>query len=628
MASVVIQKMELIERTQLRAFVAERLNQMGETLTGLESDRDLEKAAIHLTTLQLLDMADVLEAIAQTPEQFQFGGNSSTPPAPTTRYYESGDGILYRRCQQDKLPKFFHPEYFLEFEPSPAAETDSPSNPTKSIWQRICHTELGLTLNGIRQLSPESAIGKARLLRQAAEQFSESFESLEALSTNLNKVFATLDVKAIPDSSYPKLESSLFQTETFATVPTAVAMVSSIYAQIRKDLWQQDQNGLGYFQHRAKGNPNNYVEHYISSPGDVEILPWEQAEQIIDKFGFTTVKLHLLFAAHTMNQTEPWKSGFVLKASTLLKELGWDKRTDLPLHVKLNEIAKAAFVLDCLLVRTVWIEGRSKQGRIDASTPTGRMWTVVIDPRGQLDVNGKISAPEEIYLGVQPGMIFERFLNKAGSKLKEALYQFGYLAQEVLKIDPYHDELALRMAIHLTMDSRIHPSGKYLVGELLETILPTAIVEAARRDPRRAFDLKKRWDSALTLLMQLDWVVEFSDSYPEKIRPGHPGRNPKGYLETLLGASITIQPKAPIPQLISGKAEPKRTVTKTKAIASLTGEQIRQAREAKGWNQRKLAGWMGVSQSLINHWEKGKRIPNSDQEARLRMVLNIPIGNE
>jgi hypothetical protein len=39
-------------------------------------------------------------------------------------------------------------------------------------------------------------------------------------------------------------------------------------------------------------------------------------------------------------------------------------------------------------------------------------------------------------------MIFERFLNKAGSKLKEALYQFGYIAQEVLKIDPYHDELA------------------------------------------------------------------------------------------------------------------------------------------------------------------------------------------
>lgn len=606
--------MELIERTQLRAFVVERLNQFGETLIGLETDRDLEKAAVRLTTLQLLDLAEVLEAITKTPKVFAFSGSPSEPPPSGISYYEVGADSLYRKCTKDESPKFFHPEYFLEFGESPQSKT---------IWRRVFHAEFGLTLRVIQQLTPEEAIAKADTLRQAAERFSESFESLEALSTNVTKVFEALEVKNTPDLTYPKIEPSLFQTDSFTTIPTAVAMVSSVCAQLRKDLWQQDQNGLGYFQHRAKGNPNNYVEHYISSPGDVEVLPWEQAEQIIDKFGFTTVKLHLLLAAHTMNQPDPWRSGFVLKGTSILKELGWDKRTDLPMHVKLNEIAKAAFVLDCLLVRTMWIEGRSKQGRIDASTPTGRLWTILIDPHGQLDVDGKISRPDEIYLGVQPGMIFERFLNKAGSKLKEALYQFGYIAQEVLKIDPYHDELALRMAIHLTMDSRIHPSGKYQVRLLLGTILPKAIVDNARRDSRRAFDLKKRWDNALLLLRQLDWSVEFDESYPELIRPGHKGRNPKGYLETLLTAGITIRPKAPIPELIGTKTEPKRIQPKSKPALTLTADQIRQAREAKDWNQRKLAGWMGVSQSLINHWEKGKRTPNPDQEARLRLVLNI-----
>ncbi|WP_199300210.1 helix-turn-helix transcriptional regulator [Trichocoleus sp. FACHB-262] len=606
--------MELIERAQLRSFVVERLNQIGENLIGLETDRDLEKTAIRLTTLQLLDLAEVLEAIAQRPEVFAFEGSSETTPPSGTLYYEVGADSLYRKCSHGELPKFFHPAYFLRF---------GQSQVDRTVWRRVSNAEFGLTLQVIRQLTPEEAIAKATILRKAAERFSESFESLEALSTNVTKVFEELEVKGTADSTYSKIESSVFQTESFTTIPTAVAMVSSIYAQLRKDLWQQDQNGLGYFQHRAKGNPNNYVEHYISSPGDVEVLPWEQAEQIIDKFGFTTVKLHLLFAAHTMNQAEPWKSGFVLKGTAILKELGWDKRTDLPMHVKLNEIAKAAFVLDCLLVRTVWIEGRSKQGRLDASTPTGRMWTVVIDPHGQLDVDGKISQPEEIYLGVQPGMIFERFLNKAGSKLKEALYQFGYIAQEVLKIDPYHDELALRMAIHLTMDSRIHPSGKYQVGLLLETILPKALIENARKDSRRAFDLKKRWDKALLLLMQLDWSIEFDESYSELIRPGHKGRNPKGYLETLLAAGITIKPKAPIPELIGAKTELKRIPPQSRPALSLSGAQIRQAREAKEWNQRKLAGWMGVSQSLINHWEKGKRTPNSEQEARLRLVLNI-----
>ncbi|MBD3886404.1 helix-turn-helix domain-containing protein [Phormidium tenue FACHB-886] len=403
-------------------------------------------------------------------------------------------------------------------------------------------------------------------------------------------------------------------------------MVSSILAQLRKDLWQQDQNGYGYYQHRAKGNPENYVEHYISTPGDIEILPWEQAEQIIDKFGFTTVKLHLLLAAHTMNQAEPWKSNFVIKGSSILKELGWDKRTDIPLHAKLNEIAKAAFVLDCLLVRTVWIEGRTKGGRVDASIPIGRMWTVVIEPHGQLDVNGQISEPEEVYLGIQPGLIFERFLNKAGSKLRQALYQFGYLAQEVLKIDPYHDELALRLAIHLTMDSRIHPSGRYQVATLLETILPTAVLSTARQDSRRAFDLKKRWDNALTLLTQLNWEVEFDEFYPEVIRPGSQQRNPKGYFEQLLAANIVIKPRSPIPQLIAKKtlsSPSKPAAPRLKPSATLTGAEIRQARQEKKWNQRELAGWMGVSQTLINHWEKEKRFPSPEQESRLRTVLKL-----
>lgn len=611
--------MGLIQHTQLRAFVIEGLSRLGEEPVGLETEQHFETAAVHLTTRQLAELADVLDAIADSPEVFAFEAEEATLPAHVL--YCEIEGNLYRRWTAPERPKFIHPESFVELDDD-------------SLWREVMLGKSGLTLNGLRELSSEAARAQAKTLRSAIEQLShgESFKSLEELKNNVTQVFeeiytpdpAKSSTLPLQDASLTTLaESRLFQQETISAIPTAVAMVSSIYAQLRKDLWKQDERGIGYFQHRAKGNPNNYVEHYISSPGDVEILPWEQAEQIIDKFGFTTVKLHLLFAAHTMNQTEPWKSGFVLKGTTILKELGWDRRTDIPLHEKLNEIARAAFVLDCLLVRSVWVEGRRSSGRLDASTPTGRMWTVVIDRQGQLDMDGELSHPEEVYLGVQPGMIFERFLNKAGSKLKEALYQFGYIAQEVLKIDPYHDELALRLAIHLTMDSRIHPSGKYQVGSLLETILPKAIVETARKDYRRAFDLKKRWDSALLLLMQLNWTVEFDESYAETIRPGNSTRNPKGYFDLLLLALITIKPRTPIPELIAGKSEQKASTRKLKPTANLTGEDIQKAREAKKWSQRKLAGWMGISQSLINHWEKGKRIPSSEQEARLRLVLNI-----
>jgi DNA-binding transcriptional regulator YiaG len=428
----------------------------------------------------------------------------------------------------------------------------------------------------------------------------------------------------------PVTESRL--TNAILPIPTFAALASAISAQIRKDLWGKDRDGFAYFKHQAKGNPKNYIEHYISSPGDIEVLPWEQAEQIIDKFGFDTVKLHLIFAAHTMNQAVPWEGKFSLKASDVIRYLGWDKRTDLPVHQKLLEIAKAAFVLDCLLVKSVWVEGRNKKGEINASTPTGRMWNVVVDPRGQLDTEGKVEKPKEVYITVQPGLIFHSFLNKAGSRLKEALYQFGYLAQDILRIDPYHDELALRLAIHLAMESRIHVSGTYRVETLLSNLLPHSAIDQARNDKRKGYDLKQRWDNALKLLLELKWQIQFDESYPSWLQPGSKAKKPSDarkikIIEWLLQAKITIKPPEPIPELLAAKVKPKpKTQTQKRIPAITTGitsDQIRKARNAKGWSQRKLAGWLGVTQTLVGYWEKGKRTPSDEMEIKLRQLLEI-----
>ena len=428
--------------------------------------------------------------------------------------------------------------------------------------------------------------------------------------------------------SIPVTESKL--TNAILPIPTFAALASAISAQIRKDLWGQDSNGIAYFKHQAKGNPKNYIEHYISSPGDITVLPWEQAEQIIDKFGFNTVKLHLIFAAHTMNQPVPWEGKFSLKASDVIKYLGWDKRTDLPVHQKLSEIAKTAFVLDCLLVKSVWVEGRNKKGEINASTPTGRMWNVVVDPRGQLNIEGKVEQPKEVYITVQPGLIFHSFLNKAGSKLKEALYQFGYLAQDLLRIDPYHDELALRLAIHLAMESRIHVTGKYRVETLLKALLPHTVIDTARSDKRKGYDLKQRWDNALKLLLKLKWQIQFDESYPEWLQPGNKAKKPSEarkmkIIDWLLQAKITIKPPEPIPELLAAKikSQPKAQKRIPAKATRLTSDQIRKARNAKGWSQRKLAGWLGITQTLVGYWEKGKRTPSEDMEAKLRQLLEI-----
>ncbi|WP_293198857.1 MULTISPECIES: hypothetical protein [unclassified Microcoleus] len=260
------------------------------------------------------------------------------------------------------------------------------------------------------------------------------------------------EVRDTPDK--PITEPRLYPNIPIAPVATPPPMVSSLHAQLRIDLWQQYPSGVGYFQHRAKGNPNNIIEHYIATPDDITLLPLDEAMQIINKFGLTAAKLHLIFAAHIMRQEEPWKSLFTLEGSDLIKEMGWDKRTDLPVSQKLNEIAKTAYALGCLAIKAIWIEGKHKKGGIRASVDTSRMWNVQIQLTGQQNLEGKIEDPDEVYITVQPGLWTHAFLNKAGCFAKEALYQFGYLAQDILKIDAYHDEMALRLALHLTMESR------------------------------------------------------------------------------------------------------------------------------------------------------------------------------
>jgi ribosome-binding protein aMBF1 (putative translation factor) len=100
-------------------------------------------------------------------------------------------------------------------------------------------------------------------------------------------------------------------------------------------------------------------------------------------------------------------------------------------------------------------------------------------------------------------------------------------------------------------------------------------------------------------------------------------------IEWLLQAKITIHPPEPIPELLASKVQPKpkpKTQNQKRILAMTTGitsDQIRKARDAKGWSQRKLAGWLGVSQSLVKMWEKGKRTPSEEMEIKLRELLEV-----
>jgi DNA-binding transcriptional regulator YiaG len=420
-----------------------------------------------------------------------------------------------------------------------------------------------------------------------------------------------------------------------AVVPTSIPIASSIRAQLRPDLWQQDANAQAVFQYRSRSNPSNYIEHYITNPGDIDMLPWEAAEQIINKFGFDTVKLQLIFAAQTMEQDEPWKSTFTLKATDIIHLIGWDKNHSTSLPDKRNTVASAAYALSCLLVKSVWVEGYARK-KVDASTPIGRLWDVLIDLHGQIDwVTGKIEKPEEVYITVSPGLWTKHFLNRAGSKAKEALHQFGYLAKDILKIDPYHNETALRLAIQLTLDSRIRIRNQnpyeYKVISLLEEVLPKTEIEKALQDKHKARDLRSRWNKALQLLISLGWEIRFDpESYPEWLRPDSDAPRPDNWrkiklIERLLQAKLTIMPPHPIPDLLARVKEPKKSkqIAAVATVPELTGAEIRQGRENRKWSRKELGGFLNLSADYVGKLERGDRAITLELEAQLRKLLHL-----
>ena len=259
------------------------------------------------------------------------------------------------------------------------------------------------------------------------------------------------------------------------------------------------------------------------------------------------------------------------------------------------------------------------------------MWNISISATGQKTLlSENLENLEKVELQVQPGLWTKGFLNRGGAKARDALYQFGYLAQSVLKIDPYHNELALRLAIHLTLESRIHISGEYLVRTLLESVLLGyhEKISQAQTDRFKARDLVAQWNEALKTLIKLGWTIEFCDSYPTSLRPDSQERKQKGYLSALLESKITIHPPDPIPELLTNRrlgSSSNRRKVKTQLLpaAAITGEQVRAARKGRGWSQAKLAGFLNISQQLISHIESGRREPTPEMEDSLRKILKL-----
>jgi len=472
----------------------------------------------------------------------------------------------------------------------------------------------------VEEVMRQEHMALVQALTQALELPQRTHEEIQA-------ILRLRPIRRAEDRPHPL--SPLFLTRTLAPVATGSPMLSSAQALLRQDLWRPDEENVPTF--RRLFSQGRVIEHYVTkadpSSRTVEALAGEAAWQIVQQFGLPTAFLHLIFAAYATEQAEPWRGLFELRGSDLLRTLGLEKRTDVPRAEKLREVARQAHLLSSLGVWVVWRESAR-----DLSVQMSRMWEVALDIRGPADPD-RVLAPTEVFLTVRPGLWTEKFLNAAGARAGTALRQFGYLAQTTLRIDPYHQELAAKLAVYLTLMSRRRST--YQVQHLLEALEPAAVLHEVAADRVRRYRFKQRWDEALLTLHEHRWQLAFDPvTYPVAIRPAwalpmdtpaHLRQLPADYWRLLLAATLTCTPPEPIPALLAAVVEAERPPSRVppRLPPPLTGAQVRQARQAKGWSQQELARRVGKSQQWVAFIEQGKRTIHPQDQETLRTLLEL-----
>jgi DNA-binding XRE family transcriptional regulator len=407
-----------------------------------------------------------------------------------------------------------------------------------------------------------------------------------------------------------------------------------------KDLaWKPDAEGRLTYSRTVRSGKGKVVFWVTDDPEKQypEALAGEAALAVLNTFDIRAVCMHLIYAAHVTTLDRPWAEEFVIDDTQILRYLGLERRTDLNRQEKLALIAKVAQQPAQLLVYLYWPHHAKKDA---FAIEQSRLWDIAITYYGQQDLYGEMQGTGLTIRG-RAGLWAKYFLNRGGSKEKNAFYEYGYLPHKLLKSVTscwQKHAGAARLMVWLLFKTRVGRDQRIDVLTLLEVAYGKDMVEAAQRDRRLRNSLATRWDGDLLILHQDGWHVQFDPhTYPPELWPNWAGRTTleraAGYWERLRQASLTIFPpseidaalaaleesSSPARHAVGGAASP----PKPEKGVTLTKEEMRAARIARGWTQHDLAIAIGKSQAWVALIENGTRQVHPKDLPRLRELLRL-----
>ncbi|WP_088891581.1 helix-turn-helix domain-containing protein [Leptolyngbya ohadii] len=534
-------------------------------------------------------------------------------------------------------------------------------------WKQEEQIPADCSIPGLLSLDADPALPEEEAWHESIVVSACAFHTASEWLRNLNLAnYAIEDVEKLlglreAPSFVP--DAALFQGRDIERVATGYPILTGAQALINSQ-WEDGEYpywrklvGEGFIQHN--------IIRQIPATRQIELVPGKAAWEIIQQFGPEAAYVLLIFSAYATDSEQPWEQQIRLRGTDLIRLFGWDKRTDITLGQKLKKIGNLAQLVCSLSVLISNINVGSNRYNV----ARGPMWLLEeLEYSGQLaltvDVNqpgslnpGSLSyeagEPDELYIKVRPGSWTEKFLNARDlNGDKEALCQYGYLAKSTLQINPYRQRLASKLAIFLTIMSRIRRDGRYEVGTLLERLEPKDLLDAIQTNKQRRNGLITQWDNALLTLHELGWQIEFDDAtYPEAIRPEwslnsetpETRTRPRNWLKLWLKAIVIIKPTTQIQEKIgavrsrSGSMSNAVSVSTSKqksdfpALPSedlerkkpITGERLLAALDAKGWSKAQLAKSLGVDRSLITRWVSGERAIQPKHQQKIQTLLDL-----
>jgi len=414
----------------------------------------------------------------------------------------------------------------------------------------------------------------------------------------------------------------------------------NILTQKQNLTWNLDSDGrLRYV--RSSLNNKGEIHYWITDTTDLSsehpaTLAGEAALAVIEMFDIRAACMHLIYAGHATKLERPWEQEFVVDDRQIEDYLGLKKRKHLTKLEKLALIEKLAQQPCQITTFISW----PAQGKVRAFTVSEtRLWQML---EIQRHYDSNLFGNKELVgltFRVMAGYWAKYFLNTEWAKDKQAYYQCGTLSKDLLEDVMriwQHRPGAARLLVWLLFKTKFEQRYPVLGQTLMDVAYGTQRVQEARIIENKKLRQRIADDLELDLLTvgENGWLLQFDpETYPEEIQPSWAGRGggsrPRRYFERILKGRVWITaPNILIPLLpSSSESEPKHWSNQSKSDpklqdkAELTGNRVKELREAKGLSQSQLASIVGKSTSWVKQVETGRRrIPQPNQKKLLEVL--------